>query len=135
MEPFLKWSITDGQLAAGEYAVMAVGNVWRASHRRLPIADGELEACLRACSLHSIRNGRFAGARITRRQSEFLRVFAELQARDGMPPTIRELGDALGIKSPNGVNSHLRALEKRGLLQAPDGAKSRGWKLKGVVLK
>lgn len=42
----------------------------------------------------------------------------------GFPPTIREIGDALGIKSTNGVNDHLKALEKKGYLERED-AKSR----------
>lgn len=42
----------------------------------------------------------------------------------GFPPTIREIGDALGIRSTNGVNDHLKALEKKGYLTRED-AKSR----------
>jgi repressor LexA len=43
----------------------------------------------------------------------------------GYPPTLRELGSALAIRSTNGVNDHLRALERKGLLKR-DGMKSRG---------
>jgi len=42
----------------------------------------------------------------------------------GYPPTIRELGDALGISSTNGVNDHLKALEKKGYLSR-ESSKSR----------
>lgn len=35
----------------------------------------------------------------------------------GYPPTIRELGDELGIASTNGVNDHLEALERKGLIE------------------
>ena len=34
----------------------------------------------------------------------------------GFPPTIRDIGGAFGIKSPNGVMCHLKALEKKGLI-------------------
>jgi len=35
----------------------------------------------------------------------------------GYGPTVREIGTAFGIKSPNGVMCHLKALEKKGLIQ------------------
>src|SRR5262249_45424434 len=35
----------------------------------------------------------------------------------GYGPTVREIGDAFGIKSPNGVMCHLKALEKKGLIK------------------
>ena len=38
----------------------------------------------------------------------------------GYPPTLREIGRQFGIKSTNGVNDHLRALEKKGYLQRED---------------
>ena len=39
----------------------------------------------------------------------------KIQTR-GYGPTVREIGDAFGIKSPNGVMCHLKALEKKGLI-------------------
>src|SRR5690349_15194704 len=60
----------------------------------------------------------------TDRQLEVLRFIAtEIEAR-GYPPTIREIGEALGIASTNGVNDHLKALEKKGFL-VRDPVKSR----------
>jgi repressor LexA len=44
---------------------------------------------------------------------EFIRD--KIQSR-GYGPTVREIGDAFAIKSPNGVMCHLRALEKKGLI-------------------
>lgn len=35
----------------------------------------------------------------------------------GYPPTIRELGDTLGIRSTNGVNDHLKTLAKKGFIE------------------
>src|SRR5713226_7561392 len=44
---------------------------------------------------------------------EFIR--SKIEGR-GYGPTVREIGLAFGIKSPNGVMCHLKALEKKGLI-------------------
>lgn len=62
--------------------------------------------------------------KLTKRQAEVLEVIARHIEEVGYPPTIRELGDVLGIRSTNGVNDHLKALEKKGYLTRED-AKSR----------
>jgi repressor LexA len=46
----------------------------------------------------------------------------------GYPPTLREIGEHMGIRSTNGVNDHLRALERKGYLRRED-MKSRALKL------
>jgi len=38
----------------------------------------------------------------------------------GYPPTLREIGAKMGIRSTNGVNDHLRALERKGYLKRED---------------
>lgn len=38
----------------------------------------------------------------------------------GYPPTLREIGNKLNIRSTNGVNDHLRALERKGYLTRED---------------
>jgi repressor LexA len=38
----------------------------------------------------------------------------------GYPPTLREIGARMGIRSTNGVNDHLRALERQGYLTRED---------------
>ncbi|MGB0680040.1 MAG: transcriptional repressor LexA, partial [Polyangiales bacterium] len=51
------------------------------------------------------------------------RVLAYIQAsivERGYPPTLREIGQHLGIRSTNGVNDHLRALERKGYLTRED---------------
>ena len=62
--------------------------------------------------------------KLTRRQSEVLEIIQHAIERDGYPPTIREIGASLGIRSTNGVNDHLKALERKGYL-VRDEAKSR----------
>lgn len=57
-----------------------------------------------------------SGLSPTSRQLEVLRAIHAAVMNDGWPPTIRELGERLGIGSTNGVNDHLRALERHGWL-------------------
>jgi repressor LexA len=61
---------------------------------------------------------------LTDRQLEVLRFIAHQIEDAGYPPTIREIGEALDIRSTNGVNDHLKALERKGFLTR-DAAKSR----------
>lgn len=62
--------------------------------------------------------------KLTDRQQQVLDFIQAKINRDGYPPTIREIGDNLGIRSTNGVNDHLKALSKKGYLQRTE-AKSR----------
>jgi repressor LexA len=61
---------------------------------------------------------------LTDRQLEVLRCIARQIEDAGYPPTIREIGEALDIRSTNGVNDHLKALERKGFLTR-DPVKSR----------
>jgi repressor LexA len=63
-------------------------------------------------------------AALTDRQLEVLRFIARQIDEAGYPPTIREIGEALDIRSTNGVNDHLKALERKGYVTR-DPAKSR----------
>jgi repressor LexA len=57
---------------------------------------------------------------LTDRQREILDFISRSIAKRGYPPTLREIGSHFGIKSTNGVNDHLRALEKKGYLHRED---------------
>jgi repressor LexA len=57
---------------------------------------------------------------LTDRQKEILDFISRSIAKRGYPPTLREIGSHFGIKSTNGVNDHLRALEKKGYLHRED---------------
>jgi repressor LexA len=57
---------------------------------------------------------------LTDRQKEILAYINQSIGERGFPPTLREIGRQFGIKSTNGVNDHLRALEKKGYLQRED---------------
>jgi len=53
-----------------------------------------------------------------------LRTIEDYLEENGYPPSIREIGSIIGIKSTNGVSDHLKALEKKGYLTR-SGFKSR----------
>lgn len=57
---------------------------------------------------------------LTPRQYEVLEYIRQSIRDRGYPPTLREIGSHMGIKSTNGVNDHLRALENKGFLTRAD---------------
>jgi repressor LexA len=57
---------------------------------------------------------------LTDRQRAILTFISQSIDERGYPPTLREIGEHFGIRSTNGVNDHLRALEKKGHLQRED---------------
>jgi repressor LexA len=57
---------------------------------------------------------------LTDRQREVLDFISDSIRKRGYPPTLREIGSHFGIRSTNGVNDHLRALEKKGFLHRED---------------
>ena len=66
---------------------------------------------------------------LTPRQSEILHMIQEFIVDSGMPPTRAEIAKALGFKSANAAEEHLRALQRKGVLELVPGA-SRGIQLK-----
>lgn len=64
------------------------------------------------------------------RQKELLDFIASFTDQRGIPPTLREIGEALGIKSTNGVSDQVKALVKKGYLErVGEGRTSRGIRL------
>ena len=60
--------------------------------------------------------GEAVGKGLTKRQREILTyVMSNMQQR-GYPPSVREIGTALGLTSSSTVHSHLTALEKKGFI-------------------
>ena len=58
--------------------------------------------------------------KLTSRQRAVLDFITTSIDRRGYPPTLREIGNHLNIRSTNGVNDHLRALERKGYLTRED---------------
>ncbi len=54
---------------------------------------------------------------LTERQREILEFIERLMRDRGYPPSVREIGEAVGLTSPSTVHSHLRSLERFGYLK------------------
>jgi repressor LexA len=69
-------------------------------------------------------------AELTGRQREIWSFVVEYVDRHGYPPTVREIGEAVGLASPSTVHAHLANLERAGLLRR-DPTKPRALELIG----
>ncbi|MGP6157826.1 MAG: transcriptional repressor LexA [Vulcanimicrobiaceae bacterium] len=52
----------------------------------------------------------------TERQARILEVIRDFTHQRGYPPSVREIGERVGLSSSSTVQSHLKSLEKRGLI-------------------
>ena len=69
---------------------------------------------------------------LTPRQRQILEFIREQLEESGMPPTRAEIATALGFKSANAAEEHLRALKRKGVIDLVPGA-SRGIQLKDTM--
>ena len=69
---------------------------------------------------------------LTPRQTQILRLIQTSIAENGMPPTRAEIARTFGFKSPNAAEEHLRALQRKGVIDLIPGA-SRGIQLKDIL--
>lgn len=67
---------------------------------------------------------------LTARQQEIWQFLVDYVDRHGYPPTVREIGEAVGLASPSTVHAHLANLERAGLLKR-DPTKPRALDLVG----
>jgi repressor LexA len=67
---------------------------------------------------------------LTGRQQEIWTFLVGYVDRHGYPPTVREIGEAVGLASPSTVHAHLANLERAGLLRR-DPTKPRALELMG----
>jgi len=58
-----------------------------------------------------------AASPLTARQQEIWQFLVDYVDRHGYPPTVREIGEAVGLASPSTVHAHLANLERAGLLR------------------
>jgi repressor LexA len=58
---------------------------------------------------------------LTSREEQVLQFVRAGVARHGYPPSIREIGDAVGLRSTSSVAYHLKALQKKGYLHRDPG--------------
>src|SRR5215211_646597 len=67
---------------------------------------------------------------LTQRQQEIWNFLVEYVDGHGYPPTVREIGERVGLASPSTVHAHLANLERAGLLRR-DPTKPRALELIG----
>ncbi len=67
---------------------------------------------------------------LTARQQEIWQFLVDYVDRHGYPPTVREIGEAVGLASPSTVHAHLANLERAGLIKR-DPTKPRALDLVG----
>jgi hypothetical protein len=102
------------------HAVAFLGQLIREQAGRIPIGDGP------PLVHYSPRQD---AEPLTRRQRVVYEWVASFMAQNGgMAPTLREIAAGTGIGSTNGVNDHLRALERKGAIVRCE-MKSRGIRL------
>jgi repressor LexA len=68
---------------------------------------------------------------LTGRQQEIWDFLVDYVGRHGYPPTVREIGDHVGLASPSTVHAHLANLERAGYLRR-DPTKPRALELTGL---
>jgi repressor LexA len=66
---------------------------------------------------------------LTPRQAEILQLIRDTITETGFPPTRAEIARMLDFASPNAAEEHLRALERKGMIEILDGT-ARGLRLK-----
>ena len=69
---------------------------------------------------------------LTPRQTQVLRLIQDHIMESGMPPTRAEIAQQLGFRSANAAEEHLRALQRKGVIDLIPGA-SRGIQLKDTI--
>ncbi len=67
---------------------------------------------------------------LTKRQAAVLSFIKEFARDKGYPPTIPEIQKEFGIRSPNGVNNHLKALIRKGRIKR-DSSRARALEIIG----
>lgn len=73
-------------------------------------------------------------SKLTDRQQQILDLIRQTVARTGFPPTRAEIALALGFRSPNAAEDHLKALARKGAIEMTPGA-SRGIRIPGFEAK
>ena len=68
--------------------------------------------------------------KLTERQAAILSFIRRFAEEKGYPPTIPEIQEEFGIRSPNGVNNHIKALIRKGCLRR-DSSRARALDIVG----
>ncbi|RKI65198.1 transcriptional repressor LexA [bacterium 1xD42-67] len=71
-------------------------------------------------------------ANLTRKQQQIYDFILAFTSEHGYPPSVREIGAAVGLKSPSTVHFHMKGLEEAGVIVKAEG-KTRAISLPGFV--
>jgi repressor LexA len=78
---------------------------------------GEVEETGRRSTVRALPDGPPGGDGLTVRQRRVLETIQDAVERRGYPPSMREIGEAVGLTSPSSVAHQLSSLEKKGFLR------------------
>ena len=70
-------------------------------------------------------------AKLTPKQQQIYNYIVKFTSENGYPPSVREIGAAVGLKSPSTVHFHIKGLEEAGVLKKAEG-KTRALTLPGA---
>jgi repressor LexA len=68
-------------------------------------------------AVHQLPDGPAGGDGLTQRQRRVLDTIRDLVDRRGYPPSMREIGEAVGLTSPSSVSHQLETLQRKGYLR------------------
>jgi repressor LexA len=79
-----------------------------------------------ACNVphHALEKNSKLTDQLTERQAKILNYIRDVSRSRNYPPSVREIGEAVGLSSSSTVHNHLNQLERRGLIKR-DPSKSR----------
>jgi len=86
------------------------------SDPQLPWAGETQDRAERLASVHALDDAR-SGDALTPRQRLVLETIRASVEQRGYPPSMREIGEAVGLTSPSSVKHQLQVLEKKGYLR------------------
>ena len=69
------------------------------------------------CTINSTKGDAVAKGKLTGRQKEIYKYICTYTQTHGFPPSVREIGKAVGLASPSTVHNHLNQLQDLGLIR------------------
>jgi repressor LexA len=79
--------------------------------------DGSTDRATERARVHALPDGPAGGDGLTNRQRLVLETIRNAVERRGYPPSMREIGEAVGLTSPSSVAHQLATLERKGYLR------------------
>ena len=70
-------------------------------------------------------------AKLTAKQQKIYDFILQFTSDHGYPPSVREIGAAVGLKSPSTVHFHMKGLEEAGVIVKAEGKTRRVYRAGG----